>query len=216
MANWYYPEDEAVDVAVLYASVDVSEPDKRRADYKILETPGFVTDELIKEEGIGIGDDLITVGLFAHRYGKQRNLPIVRSGIISSMPEEPLVDENTGLPYHAYLTELRSIGGLSGSPVFYTNQMAKTAFLLGMVRGHWDAKMQLSATDFDDYEVRDINTGIAIVTPIQEVAKLLKRDDLVKERRAADKEWRKRNAPKLDQPHSIGARCCKWLSVNSR
>jgi hypothetical protein len=52
------------------------------------------------------------------RAGSTRNIPIVRTGVIAAMPaiDEPFVRK--GEEYHAYLAEMRSIGGLSGSPVF--------------------------------------------------------------------------------------------------
>ncbi len=84
------------------------------------------------------------------------------------MPDEPLLDDDGNL-YEAYLAEVRSIGGLSGSPVFVLMERRKArlrmrpiefseeidieyldqdfvgapeAHLLGMVRGHWDLKRQ--------------------------------------------------------------------------
>lgn len=71
----------------------------------------------IEAHAIGIGDEVLMVGLFTKRYGYRKNIPIVRGGIISAMPEEPIEDQETGNLYDAYLIEIRSIGGLSGSPV---------------------------------------------------------------------------------------------------
>jgi hypothetical protein len=118
------------------------------------------------------------------------------------MPDEPLEDSNTGLKYNAYLAEVRSIGGLSGSPVFalVENLQAKlkvSAFpewkyrkhlLLGLIRGHWDYKNQQSSIDCAGDELGAVNMGIAIVTPVQEVQALLYSDELVKYRRRKDKE----------------------------
>ncbi len=44
-------------------------------------------------------------------------MPIVRHGAIAAMPGEPLYDRKTGLSFRGYLLEVRSTGGLSGSPV---------------------------------------------------------------------------------------------------
>jgi hypothetical protein len=110
--EWLYPENEAADVAVLKI------PDVRGTEATALPLEMFVTDQVIKQRGIGIGDDLFITGLFTQHYGTQRNLPILRTGIIAAMPDEPLRDVNSGLEYKAYLAEVRSIGGLSGSPVF--------------------------------------------------------------------------------------------------
>jgi len=116
-----------------------------------IEYDGFLTESILQQYDIGIGDELYIPGLFTRRVGQARNIPILRSGMIAAMPEEPLIDENTNEPYQAYLAEVRSIGGLSGSPVFVSthtetqirfknhrfNQIYKY-YLLGLVRGHWD------------------------------------------------------------------------------
>ena len=88
----------------------------------------FADDVQIRSLNVGIGDELITVGLFTQRHGAQKKIPIVRSGIIAAMPDEPFEDQNTGKPYHAYLVEARSIGGLSGSPVFVSLDTADDFF----------------------------------------------------------------------------------------
>jgi hypothetical protein len=57
------------------------------------------------------------MGLFKSHYGEQRNIPIIRIGNIAALPEEPVQTHYCG-PTDAYLVEVRSIAGLSGSPVF--------------------------------------------------------------------------------------------------
>jgi hypothetical protein len=169
-----------------------------------IEYAGFLTESLLQQHDIGIGDELYIPGLFTRRVGQERNIPILRSGMIAAMPEEPLLHENTNEPYHAYLIEVRSIGGLSGSPVFvsthagtqisFKNHRFKQTYeyyLLGLVRGHWD---------IIEHEAEKTNAGIAIVTPIVEVRDLLFREDLVKERRREERERAKAQSPKLDSP----------------
>jgi hypothetical protein len=80
-----------------------------------LPTQSFMIGGQIVKENIGIGDEVFLTGLFTKRYGTQKNIPIVRSGIISAMPEEPIQDSPNSVPYNAYLIEVRSIGGLSGN-----------------------------------------------------------------------------------------------------
>src|SRR5262249_26782791 len=159
----------------------------------------FAGDRAIKAYKIGIGEDLFVTGLFTSHYGIDRNLPILRSGVLSAMPEEPLVDEATGAPYRAYLAEMRSLGGLSGSPVFaYVERKNKNQafatdlaqaynifddgipqyrdfFLLGIIRGHWDHRTQGTSLDYADDTLAAVNKGIAIVSPIGEVLSLLQR-----------------------------------------
>lgn len=190
-AAWEYPDDPALDVAAVpfYPSV---------SGWESLPCPTswFLTDEVIASRGVGPGDDLVVMGLFSAHVGTKRNLPIVRSGNIASMPLEPLMDENSGCEFTAYLAEVRSIGGLSGSPVFvvinpatrlHAGDMGHRAgmshyFLLGLIRGHWrqDAHALDSAdVDYSDPDARQLNTGIAMVTPATELLPLFEREVFV-------------------------------------
>lgn len=198
--EWYYPDNESSDAVVLDWP-----PLRHIFKYKYLVRDMFVTDEVIKEQGIGVGDEIVMTGLFTQRYGNQRNIPIVRAGVISAMPDEALEDPNSGLEYHAYLAELRSIGGLSGSPVFvflgparaYQKKisMSMKIYLLGLVRGHWDIRRGEQPLDFTDDELQVVNMGIGLITPIQDVAKVLDSKELVKGRRQADEKQTKSKAP---------------------
>lgn len=77
----------------------------------------FVTQKLIKEEDIGIGDDTIMVGRFIGHDGRQRNTPAVRFGNIAMMPQEK-IKATAGSEQEAFLVELRSMPGYSGSAVY--------------------------------------------------------------------------------------------------
>jgi hypothetical protein len=209
--EWIFSEDEGVDVAITRFQAN---PDTAILHYALDSKASFASDEKLKEFHIGIGDNLFIVGLFTLRHGSTRNLPILRCGTIASMPDEPLIDENSGLPYRAYLAEVRSIGGLSGSPVFVTVKIGEhkpryeydpdrsmfpyTYFLLGVVRGHWDYGADQAAVDFTGSELRQVNMGIAMVTPVQEIMALLNREDVVRERRNWENQERKKRAPTLD------------------
>ena len=76
----------------------------------------ILTAERISALGIGIGDDIFAVGRFINREGEQRNEPTVRFGILAQMPGDP-IQTDVG-SQEAYLGEIRSISGYSGSPVF--------------------------------------------------------------------------------------------------
>ena len=201
--EWIYSDNEAVDVAILpYA------PPGDVFQYTRLDLNGFATtDRVIGEHGIGIGDELAVIGLFTRQVGKQRNLPIARTGIIASMPEEPLMDDS-GLPYDAYLAEVRSIGGLSGSPVFVILEpgrahegkidLSRKFFLLGLIRGHWDYRNRGAPLDFVGDELKAVNMGMAIVTPIQEVLATINSEEWKMERRRIDKEQLRQEGPTDD------------------
>lgn len=184
---------EKADVAVLQIEDDQS------AELLVLPPNMFVTDLLVRDKQIGLGDEVFVIGLFREVYGKKRNFPIIRSGMIASMLSEPLQDQHTGDDYSAFLVEVRSISGLSGSPVFMAlkkrgaemypvprgfHPMTHQMLLLGLIRGHWDVEESDTVTDFGTSEGERLNTGIAIVTPIQEVEKILMGDELRKSRRA--------------------------------
>jgi hypothetical protein len=77
----------------------------------------FATSEKIREHDIGIGDALFCTALFSRFVGTAKNLPIVRMGVIALMPDEPVPTKKFG-NVEAFLIEIRSLGGLSGSPVF--------------------------------------------------------------------------------------------------
>jgi hypothetical protein len=185
---WWYHGDEVNDVAVtrfnapqLYLTMTF--------ERAVLAAP-----EVIERENIGIGDELVVVGLFSSHAGKEINIPIVRSGSIASMDFEQVQDVNTGELFDAYLAEVRSIGGLSGSPVWVikhpgqygTLGSQRKLFLLGCVRGHW-RKDEEWLSDFSDSELDSINTGIAMVTPIQKAVEIIDSDELRRERREEDR-----------------------------
>lgn len=190
--EWLYHENEAVDVAVLPLAPSVEE-----FAYKNIPASMFATKAVIDEHEIGVGDTLVITGLFTEHYGTNRNVPIVRVGNIAAMPGEPLVDE-AGLKYRAYLAEVRSIGGLSGSPVFgYLGparpirgglELGLKLVLIGLIRGHWDYKLR-DTVDFNEDELAQVNMGIAIVTPITDVLEIIDGEYLVKARRRCDREF---------------------------
>ena len=202
--HWYFPEDEAADVAVTPVRFEPPEA----FDLVIFPSGGFATEQKITEHEIGIGDELFISGLFARHFGTERNLPIVRSGIIASMPHERLSDPISGLSYDAYLVEVRSIGGLSGSPVFVVLPPGRVVgesvqggpryfFLLGLIRGHWNRSME-EPDSWEPSELDTVNMGIAVVTPVQEMIKVIESEEVQAEMKKADEEYAKRIEPTED------------------
>lgn len=183
--DWIYPDDDAVDIAIRPFGVS-----QDYVDYIPISTDLFISEEEIK--AYSGGDKIYAVGLFTEHYGKYKNYPIIRSGIIASMPDEKLEDENSGLEYDAYLVEMHSIGGLSGSPVLATNDNKKYR-VFGLIRGHWNRNREVKKIGFSDDEISIVNSGIAIVTPIQEVHKLLSTKELRSERRRQEEQWIREN-----------------------
>lgn len=134
---------------------------------------------------IGVGHPVFMVGMFRHHHGAERNIPIVRFGTIAAMNEEPV--QTKVYKREAFLIECRSIGGLSGSPVFITvpstvlvpegtrpPRHSPGTYLLGVIHGHFDDVGKGPVPDVEDVAFGSgINTGIAIVTPSAKVGELL-------------------------------------------
>ena len=147
-----------------------------------------LTAELAAAQNVGAGDDVAIIGVYRNHVGKQRNIPVVRSGVIAAMPEEP-VETFLG-PMEAYLIEARSIGGVSGSPVYWVsgryrwgpdgymieNDVARFS-LMGLVHGHFDS-VALGTWPFPER----MNEGMSIVAPLSHIHDVLFQDGFATER----------------------------------
>lgn len=170
-----HPNDKSIDVAV----VRVKLPPK--LDHMVVGRSALVTEELLAKQEVGLGDEVFIVGLYRHHKGKLKNIPIVRVGNLACMSEEKIATDTQFGAIDAYLIEARSIGGLSGSPVFVNLNRPRTiggitqltgsgVYLLGLIHGHVDVKGH--TVDADTEPPADakpapshVNTGIAIVVP---------------------------------------------------
>jgi hypothetical protein len=159
-------------------------------EYKYIFVESAATLPVIQQFDIGPGDELVVTGLFTRHYGQSRNRPIVRMGNIAAMPDEPI--KTPAGDVRAYIAEMRSIGGLSGSPVFVRlgpNRPNRPDgvpgqpyyFLLGQIRGHWDAM-----GNFGQELNQEINMGMALITPVADLLSVLHGDALVAKRKKAD------------------------------
>lgn len=169
----FHPTDEHADVAVYpwSGSTDAN------IDYGVVSVKHFLKPEDLRPQGIGIGDEVCIVGLFSFHEGQSKNHPMLRSGNIAMIPDEKVKTKDG--PMDAYLIEARSIGGISGSPVFVAApQVSRVWLLLGLIYGHWD----LSASKINDMQdgkkEPQINTGIAIVTPAQKILDIVNGEEL--------------------------------------
>lgn len=176
----YHDEDTSVDAAVIPWSHIPG------IDVKLIVYHYAVDQDIIRDEGIGIGDELFLTGVFVAHRGKARTLPIVRVGNIARMPEEKIPTKHFG-DIEAYLVEVRSIGGLSGSPVFVhlgQARMVKDSFVpgrprfywLGLMHGHYYREIPDEGADhimMNASESHEWNMGIAIVVPATKVLEIL-------------------------------------------
>lgn len=205
---WYHPtEKSSVDVAATIFGVD------QISEYALEWIPEsiFATNERIAEYDIGIGDELTIVGLFTRFSGTSRHFPIIRTGSIAMMPTDKVPLRNFGSA-EVYLAEGRSIGGLSGSPVFVRNTMAlppkrneKGELLqlfglggfhfLGLMHGHWDVE----DVGFKQSEQAEaVNMGISAVVPAKKILEVLYHPELIEMRKEYDERIAQENAPVAD------------------
>jgi hypothetical protein len=207
LGNWlFHPTDATVDVALMRCSI----PDE--GDHVASPLAMFVSEQTIEGVQIGVGDEVFLSGLFAFHHGEQRNIPIIRIGNIAAMPEEPV---RTGLgPIDAYLVEARSIGGLSGSPVYVHVPMARTwnarpefagkdgsvFYLLGLMHGHWDVPISDSRDELseDGFQTQRVNVGIAIVVPASKILEVISQPMIREDEDRRDEEDRKQNPAPTD------------------
>lgn len=101
-------------------------------------------------------------------------------------------------PMEAYLAEGRSIGGLSGSPVF-VRQTVNTSipnqkgekipfagigqiYFLGLVHGHWDLPKSFEKTPHSEA----VNMGISVIVPAHKIWEVVNHPELAEQRRLND------------------------------
>jgi hypothetical protein len=161
----------------------------------------------IERYQIGLGDEVYVTGMFVSHFGEKKNLPIVRIGTIAAMPEEPLQTEY-GM-HDAFLIEVRSIDGLSGSPVCinlqgrrvpYTmpalplphpNEPRHLTFFVGMVLGYNSVinprdNIEIVRTRRGRKTKVDatvpMNTGIAVVLPVWRIVEAIEQPSIMEAR----------------------------------
>jgi hypothetical protein len=210
-ARWINHPDPTVDL--VFAPI----PWQAEFDHQALPLSMFADDAIISQEAIGIGDEVFLAGLFSQHHGSQRNIPLLRVGNIAAMPEEPVLVDGGSL-MDAYLVESRSIGGLSGSPVFVhlgvvrprgeTLLYAKEPifYLLGVIHGHWnlpdDDSYGADAYVFGQKE--RVNSGIAIVVPSQKIMEFFNQEEIKAYIANRRRDWLSKNAPVQDYSANNG------------
>jgi hypothetical protein len=175
--KWFFhPTDKAADVALMPISLPIQE-----YDFSVLPSAMILTEEMRLEKGIGIGDSVFITGLFVYHHGFSKNIPILRTGNIAMISEERIPIKNFG-DMEAYLIEARSIGGLSGSPVFTLARSPEqvTVILMGLMHGHWsvDSETVTDKISQDAGIKAGVNVGIAIVTPASKIMDIINGNEL--------------------------------------
>jgi hypothetical protein len=218
---WYHPtEREHVDAAVTLFSPAYT--NLAQLDVERIPIGMFADENVIKEHNIGVGDEVFITGLFTEVQETTKNIPIVRTGTVAMIPGEKIPFGDSLI--EAYLVESRSIGGLSGSPVFvretlktlvYTasgrildsasqplepNQIIEMQgtgrfYFFGSMIGHWDLPKGFTTT-----QAEAVNMGISPVVPAHKIKEIIMQPELTTMMKVVDAEMRANNqkGAKLD------------------
>lgn len=162
-------------------------------DFKAIDLhDGLLTDEYIQKNQIGCADEVFTTGLLTSHFGSTRNVPVVRIGNISCMPDEPVYLGSQLGHQKVYLVESRSIGGLSGSPVFLRTPPFRIVrgeivnthghqqeYALGVNIGLFETKAHGDRVPTDTAAHRQhfldiMSAGISVVVPMQRVVEIVR------------------------------------------
>jgi len=202
VSDWGQEEPRVPDVAVLPVLIEDD------LDHLAWPLAGSMFTASLEANQVDIGEDVFLTGLFHRHAGRRSNIPIIRVGNIAALPDEKIstkIGEMDG-----YLIEARSIGGLSGSPVFVhlggnTRVKGFSAnpiryYLLGLVHGHYDEETDEDknalSDDIGKAESKAINMGIAIVVPVDEVLGVMEKFNEIE--KTAREKMRKASLPTMD------------------
>lgn len=208
---------------------------QRLAPFELsLDSLGLTRDG-VRELAVGPGDQAYMVGRFIAHGGRATNNPIARFGNIALMPNalEPIRD-GRGKDVEAFLVEMRSHAGFSGSPVFllipqfsFRGTIGDTSLednetkfrLIGVDTGHKiDSLSVMWRSPGQDWTRRDdlrVNhySDVSIVAPIWRLIEFLETKDLVDERTHLAEELEKRFAPLNGPPDSAADDSPGFLDV---
>lgn len=182
------------DLAVLPVELDTS-----RVDFDAVPATRIEYEpapHLGSEGPVRPGDDVFMVGRFVERSGRPHNEVQVRFGNVSMLPGDPINTSAGGLV--AYLAEMRSRSGFSGSPVFVFRP-SYGAVLGGSDGMQWAGLLGIDHGAYtEEYEVRtregeETNlmmrglSPLAVVVPSARLADLLMDEEFVKMRKENQK-----------------------------
>lgn len=182
-----HERDENIDL-VAY----LLDPPQDRYDYLHIPQDYFTDTKILQDNNIREGSNAFLAGLFYKFAKNERNHPVVRFGRIALMTDEKIDISEEGWPVrlaHMYIVECQSIGAFSGSPVFFEvwRKTPHQTFVLpeiylgGVIKGHYNDLLDVAVG-----YVREINAGLALVTPCYYLTEILhtkrakeQRDELI-------------------------------------
>lgn len=193
--DWNLSAEPNVDVAFYLCRIP---PDMFHLSIAPELVPGLTESQHFE---VQVTDDVAILGLFAPHHGKQSMIPVARLGTIAALSDtRETITATTSRGriiegIEAHLLEIRSIGGVSGSPVFAfkpaspawdtsTYDVPSKMFLFGMISGHFPYTERVSsdntrATDeVSPSGDRILNAGIAYATPVSKIVSEIHAIDL--------------------------------------
>ncbi len=208
-AAWCYHEDESVEVAVTPATLT-------NAEWRAYPSTAFVSPRPnVPNPLSGPGDLVYIVGLYRLFPGQDKILPIVHTGHIAMLPDEPIpawnrIKKKTSM-VRGYLIEAQTLEGLSGSPVFmrYTTPTeiftahgrvaayTDHVFLLGLWNGAWEGKAGQILAEQVGGELR-VPVGMGITIPSRYILEILNSPTLSEARAKAKLAAASENAAVMD------------------
>lgn len=189
--RWFGHEKESIDLAIIPFPVDV---ERERLQAAVIHGDHMVRLERPMRDA-GCGDMCHVIGLFSHRPGVKRNMPVVHTGHIAAMCDSeeliPVTANGKTKYVEGYLVELSNLGGLSGAPVVVRNgiqlnipvegrgQRTITTYtdelrLLGVWQGSWNRAAVGAKAD---------TVAMGIVTPAHRLLELLESEPVAENRR---------------------------------
>ncbi len=168
-AAWCVPADQSVDLAAM----PVNMPDGLLI--AVIPIDNFATKDFMTSNQIAEGSPILLSGYFYQFPGERRFQSIVRQGILSMVPDEP-VTTTTGKPGTVYLCDVHIFNGNSGSPVVVTADWLGVGgyHFLGVVSGLYfedeDFNLEIATTVKGKAQA---NSGVAMVVPADLVKALL-------------------------------------------
>jgi len=163
--EWMAHPELSVDVAVCRWEPDLDE-DIEYVPWRMAESQGNVK--------VRAGNDVYLPGLLLHYIGTERNEPIVRCGNIAMVPDGPVPVKHGRT--EVFLIETRTVGGLSGSPVFFRIHREQQNegyedYLLGIISGY--AMNETCRIETVRPGMGAVNSGLSIVMPAYRVREVI-------------------------------------------
>jgi hypothetical protein len=185
IAEWTFHDDSETDVALAPIFLD-----QARYRFTAIAIESDVVESRPKPR---LGETVYFIGLLSNiKSMHSENVPMVRSGTLGRLFQEDVKIKWPDQSIHtmtAHLIDCRSHQGFSGSPCYIQLEprgrldVAPTqdTFLLGLISGHLD---ELGV----DQSIR--NSGVGIVTPVEDIWHVLLQDEHVQQRRTQSDQYR--------------------------